>query len=70
MFRVHWVKPYAREWSWDPRCSRCFRSDHFADLSANQWLGLTPAAVVAATLNLDRDTVAAMRNDKPLIIMP
>jgi uncharacterized protein with NRDE domain len=32
------------------------------------WLGLTPAAVVAATLNLDRDTVAAMRKDKPLIM--
>jgi oxalate decarboxylase len=45
-----------------------FRSDHFADISANQWLGLTPQQVVAATLNLDRDTVAAMRKDKPLIM--
>ena len=45
-----------------------FRSDHFADVSLNQWLGLTPAEVVAATLNLDRDTVAAMRKDKPLIM--
>jgi oxalate decarboxylase len=45
-----------------------FRSDHFADVSANQWLGLTPQQVVAATLNLDRDTVAAMRTDKPLIV--
>jgi hypothetical protein len=27
-----------------------------------------PAAVVAATLNLDQDTIAAMRKDKPLIM--
>lgn len=45
-----------------------FRSDRFADVSLNQWLGLTPAEVVAATLNLDRDTVAAMRKDKSLIM--
>ncbi len=45
-----------------------FRSDHFADLPANQRLALTPAEVVAATLNLDRDTIAVMRKDKPLIM--
>ncbi len=45
-----------------------FRSDHFEDVSANQWLGLTPAAVVAATLNLDQATIDAMRKDKPLIM--
>ncbi|MDV3126767.1 cupin domain-containing protein [Mycobacterium sp. 21AC1] len=45
-----------------------FRSDHFEDFSANQWLGLTPHSVVAATLNLDADTVAAMRKDKPLLM--
>ncbi len=45
-----------------------FRSDHFADLSANQWLALTTAEVVEATLNLDRDTIAAMHKDKPLIM--
>lgn len=39
------------------------------DVSANQWLGLTPQAVVAATLNLDRATVDALRTDMP-IIMP
>ena len=44
-----------------------FRSDHFSDVSLNQWLGLTPAEVVGATLNLDRETVAALRKDKPLI---
>ena len=44
-----------------------FRSDHFSDVSLNQWLGLTPAEVVGATLNLDRQTLAALRKDKPLI---
>lgn len=49
------------------RMLELFRSDHFSDVSLNQWLGLTPAEVVAATLNLDRQTVAALRKDKPLI---
>jgi oxalate decarboxylase len=47
-----------------------FRSDHFADVSANQWLGLTPASVVGATLNLDSATLDALRTDKPLIMPP
>jgi oxalate decarboxylase/phosphoglucose isomerase-like protein (cupin superfamily) len=50
------------------RVLELFRSDHFADVSLNQWLALTPAGVVAATLNLSRETVAAMRKDKPLIM--
>ena len=45
-----------------------FRSDHFADVSANQWLGLTPPDVVGATLNLSRSTIDALRKDKPLIM--
>lgn len=45
-----------------------FRSDKFVDVSANQWLGLTPQAVVSATLNLDRKTTEALRTDKPLIM--
>jgi len=45
-----------------------FRSDHFADVSASQWLGLTPVEVVEATFNLDRKTVAALRRDKPIIL--
>jgi oxalate decarboxylase len=50
------------------RMLELFRSDHFADVSLNQWLGLTPAEVVVATLNVSRDTVAAMRKDKPIIM--
>lgn len=45
-----------------------FRSDRFVDVSANQWLGLTPAEVVAATLNLSQDTIDAFRTHKPLIM--
>lgn len=45
-----------------------FRSDRFVDFSANQWLALTPAEVVAATLNLSQDTIDALRTDKPLIM--
>lgn len=47
-----------------------FRSDHFEDVSANQWLGLTPQAVLGATLNLDSKTIDALRTDKPLIMPP
>jgi oxalate decarboxylase len=45
-----------------------FRSDHFADVSASQWLGRTPASVVGATLNLSEQTVDTFRKDKPLIL--
>ncbi|BAX93173.1 cupin domain-containing protein [Mycobacterium shigaense] len=50
------------------RMLELFKSDHFSDVSLNQWLGLTPAEVVGATLNLDRKTLAALRKDKPLIV--
>ncbi|HUO40354.1 MAG TPA: cupin domain-containing protein, partial [Mycobacterium sp.] len=50
------------------RMLELFRSDHFADVSLNQWLAPTPAEVVAATLNLRRETIAAMRKNKPLIM--
>jgi oxalate decarboxylase len=45
-----------------------FRSDHFADISLTQWMALTPHELVAAHLNLDRDTVAALPKDKPVIV--
>jgi oxalate decarboxylase len=45
-----------------------FRSDHFADISLTQWMALTPPELVAAHLNLDRDTVAALPRDKPVIV--
>jgi oxalate decarboxylase len=43
-----------------------FRSSYFADLSLNQWMALTPPEL-QAHLNLDRQTMAALRKDKPII---
>lgn len=45
-----------------------FRSDRFADVSLNQWMGLVPPALVQAHLNLDDATVAALARDKPVIV--
>jgi oxalate decarboxylase len=45
-----------------------FRSDRYADVSLDQWLALTPPALVAAHLNLDRATVAAFSKTKPIIV--
>jgi oxalate decarboxylase len=44
-----------------------FRSDHFADLSLNQWMALTPAVLVKAHLNLDDQTMAALHKHKPIV---
>jgi oxalate decarboxylase len=44
-----------------------FRSSYFADLSLNQWMALTPPELVQAHLNLDRQTMAALRKAKPII---
>ena len=44
-----------------------FRSSYFADLSLNQWMALTPPELVQAHLNLERQTMAALRKDKPII---
>ena len=45
-----------------------FRSDRFAAISLNQWMALTPPELVQAHLNLDRETVAALSKDKPVIV--
>ena len=45
-----------------------FRSDHYADVSLNQWLALTPSALVQAHLNIDRKTLAALSKTKPVIV--
>jgi oxalate decarboxylase len=47
-----------------------FRSDRFVDVSLNQWMALTPPALVQAHLNLDQPTMAALRKDKPVIAGP
>ena len=45
-----------------------FRSDHFADMSLNQWMALTPPGLVKAHLNLDDRTLAALRKEKPSVV--
>jgi Cupin/Pyridoxamine 5'-phosphate oxidase len=47
-----------------------FKSDHFADVSLNQWMALTPPELVSAHLNLDEETVAALPREKPVIVAP
>jgi oxalate decarboxylase len=45
-----------------------FKSDHFADISLNQWMALTPPELVQAHLNLDPQTIAALSKNKPVIV--
>ena len=40
----------------------------FAGISLNQWMALTPPELVQAHLNLDRQTLAVLRRDKPVIV--
>ncbi|MCU1310466.1 MAG: oxalate decarboxylase [Candidatus Angelobacter sp.] len=44
-----------------------FRSPYFADISLNQWLALTPTELVQAHLNLDQNTMGALKKEKPII---
>jgi oxalate decarboxylase len=47
-----------------------FRSSHYADVSLNQWLALTPPELVQAHLNTDKSTTAAItaNKGKPIIV--
>jgi len=38
------------------------------DVSLNQWMGLTTPKLVQAHLNLDTQTMAALRKDKPILV--
>src|SRR6476659_5497014 len=40
----------------------------FAGISLNQWMALTPPELVQAHLNLDQQTLAALRRDKPILV--
>ncbi|MGO9084646.1 MAG: oxalate decarboxylase family bicupin [Terriglobales bacterium] len=44
-----------------------FRSPCFADLSLNQWMGLTTPKLVQAHLHFDQATMALLRKDKPIL---
>jgi oxalate decarboxylase len=45
-----------------------FRSDHFADVSLGQWMGVLPPELVKAHLNLADDVIAKLPRDKPEIV--
>ena len=41
---------------------------HFACVSLNQWMALTPPELVRAHLNFDQQTLAALRKDKAFVV--
>jgi oxalate decarboxylase len=45
-----------------------FRSDHYADISLNQWMALTPPELVRAHLNISRATTDALKKRKQLVV--
>lgn len=45
-----------------------FKSDHYADVSLNQWLALTPPEVVSGHLNFDAATMAALKKNKEPVV--
>jgi oxalate decarboxylase family bicupin protein len=47
-----------------------FNSDRFQDISLNQWLALTPPALVKAHLDLDDDAIAHLQKVKPIVMGP
>jgi oxalate decarboxylase len=44
-----------------------FRSDHYADISLAQWLGVLPPELVKAHLNVDDKFIANLPKDEPLV---
>jgi oxalate decarboxylase len=44
------------------------RSAHFADVSLNHWMALTPPELVRAHLNLDQQTIVALSKDKQIVV--
>lgn len=45
-----------------------FNTDRFQDISLNQWLALTPPALVKAHLQLSDATIASLSKTKPVVI--
>lgn len=45
-----------------------FKSDHYADISLNQWLALTPPELVSGHLNFDKATMAALKQAKQPVV--
>jgi oxalate decarboxylase len=55
------------------RCSTLLRylelckSAHFADVSLNQWMALTPPELVQAHLNLNQAVMALRKQKRPVV---
>jgi oxalate decarboxylase len=45
-----------------------FRSDHFADVSLSQWMGVLPPELVKAHLNLDDEVIAGLPRTKRYLV--
>jgi oxalate decarboxylase len=45
-----------------------FRSDHFADISLAQWIGVLQPELVKAHLNLDDNVIAGLPRTKPIVV--
>jgi oxalate decarboxylase len=45
-----------------------FRSNHYADVSLEQWMALTPPELVAAHLNIDRNLIAALPKREQIVV--
>jgi oxalate decarboxylase len=45
-----------------------FKSSHYADVSLDQWMALTPPDLVEAHLSLDQQVMAALRKQKVPIV--
>ena len=44
-----------------------FRSDHYADVSLAQWMGVLPPELVKAHLNVDDKFIARLPKNEPLV---
>lgn len=45
-----------------------YKSDKVQDISLTQWLALTPADIVAATLKISVDVVEGLKREKQILI--
>jgi oxalate decarboxylase len=45
-----------------------FRSDHYADISLDQWLALTPPELVRDHLPIDKQTIDALSKRKRIVV--
>ena len=46
-----------------------FKSDHYADLSLNQWMALTPPELVQDHLHLNQKVMNSLRKEKNPVVL-